>query len=165
MPKKIDPKLIEEVKTLFLERPTMSNKEIAKVTKVSPTKVDELRREYNERYDVEFMKATAGQFIKAYGEANSYWLNQINNLEIQKTELDKLLGEKKIIFKKLESGVSFPEEVDLDPRDKALIIEKIANIEKQQSDLHSRILFQAGQGKAREVIKLMRSGKLSALIN
>lgn len=165
MPKKIAKEKIEDIKTQFLEYPDKSNKDIAKEFKISATKVDEMRREYNVHYDVEFMKATAGQFIKAYGEATQYWLAQISRLEAEKVELRKLLGEKKTIFKKLESGQSFPEEAPLDPRDKALIIEKIVNIEKQQSDIHSKILFQAGQGKAREVIKLMRSGKLSALIN
>lgn len=72
-------------------------------------------------------------------QSTDYWKAQIKALDVLKNKQFALLGEKKIIFKKTAEGGSFPEETDLDPRDKSDILGKVATLESQQTELESKI--------------------------
>lgn len=112
--------------------PTKTDKQIAIETGCNRITVAKYRKQMDLKYDSEFVRIVAGKFIKAYGRAEEYWLNQITRLEELKTAQD------------------------------VTIMDKLA-IEKHQSELQVKILFLASQGEVREVIKIMRMGKIPML--
>lgn len=146
---KLSIKTLSTLKDLFLHYPLKSDNDISKMANLSQPTVSKYRKIYDEQIDQAFISQTAGLFIKAFGSAEQYWQAQIQELEYLKTK-------KKTIFKKNQDGSSRPEEVDLEPMD-------ILAICKQQAELQAKILFLASQGRVREVIKVMRSGKLPVL--
>jgi len=129
--------------------PTKTDKQIALETGCERHTVSKYRKETDLRYDSEFVAIVAGKFIKYYGDASNYWNSQI-------TELEELKKSKKIIFKTDSDGHKYQEEEYLDPID-------ILAICKQQAELKKMILILAGQGEVREVIRIMRSGKIPML--
>lgn len=130
--------------------PTKSNRDIAKESECNENTVAKYRKQIDLKFDTEFVKIVAGKFIKAYGRAEEYWLKQIDRLE-------ELKGNTHTIYIKNEiTGGSFEKEVELSP------MEKLA-IEKHQSELHEKILFLASQGEVRQVIRIMRMGKIPML--
>lgn len=142
-------KTILNLKDLFLHYPLKSDNDIARMANLSQPTVSKYRKIYDEQIDQAFISYTAGLFIRAFSSAEQYWQAQIG-------ELEELKKRQKTIFKKNPDGSSRPEEVDLEPMD-------ILAICKQQAELQAKILFLASQGRVREVIKVMRSGKLPAL--
>lgn len=60
----------------------------------------------------------------------------------------------KLLIEELEV---LKKKTDLEPMDKLALI-------KEQSNLRARILFLASQGEVREVIKVMRTGQLPAMV-
>ncbi len=133
----------------FLKYPTKSDREIARMTNISQPTISKFRKEYSLQIDSEFIAVTAGKFIHEFGQAIDHWKVLINELEELKN------GKKTIIKQNTDTGGFFKSEVDLEPLDKLALI-------KEQSNLRARILFLAGQGEVREVIKIMRSGNLPA---
>lgn len=134
----------------FLKYPTKSDQEIHRLTKISQPTISKYRKEYSLQIDTEFVAIVAGKFILEFGQAVDHWKLLIDELEVLKQG-------KKTVFKKKEDGTFYPEEVDLDPLDKLALI-------KEQSNLRARILFLASQGEVREVIKVMRTGQLPAMV-
>lgn len=130
--------------------PTKTNKAIAKETNCNRSTVAKYRKTLDLKYDTEFVKIVAGKFIHACGRAEEYWLNQIDRLEELKNSTST------VHIKNEETGDSFEKEMSLPP------MEKLA-IEKHQSDLHEKILYLALQGEVRQVIRIMRMGKLPML--
>jgi len=112
--------------------PTKTDTQIAIETGCNRTTVAKYRKQMDLKYDSEFIRIVAGKFIKAYGRAEEYWLNQITRLEELKTAQD------------------------------VTIMDKLA-IEKHQSELQKNILYLASQGEVRQVIKIMRMGKIPML--
>lgn len=139
-----------EVLDLINRFPTMTNRAIAKETKCNEYTVAKYRKEMDLKYDSEFVKIVAGKFIKAYGRAEEYWLKQINRLEELKNSSHT------IYIKNEKTGGSFEKEIPLSPMEKL-------SIEKHQSELQKMVLVLAGQGEVREVIRIMRSGKIPML--
>lgn len=139
-------KLLRDTLTKF---PTYTDERIGKQLKLTRQTVLKFRHEITTRHDSEFIAITAGKFIAAFGTASDYWYSQLS-------ELEELKHKKKTIFKKGKDGQSYPEQVDLEPMD-------ILAICKQQAELQKMVLFLASQGEVKEVIKVMRSGKLSVL--
>ena len=133
----------------FLIYPSYNDAQIARLVKVSEPTAQKYREEYLSKMDVEFIKMTAGRFIMEFGEASDYWKLQIDELETLKVS-------KKTIYKTGSEGQKYQQEVELEPME-------ILAISKQQTLLREKILFLAAQGEVREVIKVMRSGKLPAL--
>lgn len=142
----------KQLKDAILTYPTKSDRQIGKMVGLSHPAVANMRSHMDLRYDSEFIQATAGMFIKAFGSAADYWTEQINKLEVLKK------SKKNVVRQNTESGGYFKAEVPLEPME-------ILAIERMQSDLKSKILYQASQGQVREVIKLMRSGQLSTIID
>lgn len=136
-------KLLKETITQF---PVYTDVKIAKQLKVNKVTVAKYRKEIDLHHDVEFISIVAGKFIAAYGKASDYWYAQI-------TELQELKKSQKTIFRKNKDGSMRPELVDQEPSD-------ILAICKQQAELQKMVLFLAAQGEVKEVIKLMRNGKL-----
>lgn len=130
--------------------PTTTNRDIAKKAECNENTVARYRKELDLKYDSEFVKIVAGKFIKAYGRAEEYWLKQIDRLEVLKNSTHT------IWIKNEKTGGSFEKEVELSP------MEKLA-IEKHQSELHEKVLFLASQGEVRQVIRIMRMGKIPML--
>jgi len=130
--------------------PTKTDTQIAKETGCNRTTVAKYRKAMDLKYDTEFVKIVAGKFIKAYGRAEEYWLNQITRLEELKNSTHT------IYIKNEKTGGSFEKEVPLSP------MEKLA-IDKHQTELQKNILYLASQGEVREVIKIMRMGKIPML--
>ena len=137
-------------KEAFLKYPTKSDNEIAKITGISQPMISKYRKEYNITIDKEFIALVAGKFISEFGQAADHWKILIDELEELKT------GKKLVVKQNTETGGYFQAEVNLDPMEKLQLI-------KEQATLRSRILFLAGQGEVREVIKVMRSGQLPEL--
>ncbi len=145
-------KLTQKPKILDLinKFPTKTDKQIAIETGCNRTTVAKYRKEMDLKYDSEFVKIVAGKFIKAYGTAADYWLKQIDRLE-------ELKNSTQIIYiKKKDTEDSIEQEIPLSP------MEKLA-IEKHQSELHTKILYLASQGEVRDVIRIMRNGKIPML--
>ena len=130
--------------------PTKTNRDIAKETNCNEITVGKYRKVIDLKYDSEFVKIVAGKFIKAYGRAEEYWIKQIDRLEELK------ISTHIIYIKNEKTGGSFEKKVELSP------MEKLA-IEKHQSELHEKILFLASQGEVRQVIRIMRMGKIPML--
>jgi len=130
--------------------PTKTDVDIAKETGCNRSTVAKYRIEINVKYDSDFVKIVAGKFIKDYGYAKEYWLKQIDRLETLKDSTHT------IWIKNEKTGGSFEKEITLSP------MEKLA-IEKHQSELLKNILFLASQGEVREVLKIMRMGKIPML--
>lgn len=130
--------------------PTKTDQQLALESGFERHTVAKYRKELDLKFDTEFVKIVAGKFIHAYGRAEEYWINQINRLEELKNSTHT------IYIKNEKTGGSFEKEVSLTP------MEKLA-IEKHQSELHEKILFLASQGEVRQVITIMRMGKLPML--
>jgi len=139
----------KELKDILNKFPSYQDTQIANKLNISRMTVAKYRNQIAGKYDSEFVKIVAGKFIAAYGQASNYW-----NLQI--TELEELKNSKKTIYKTGNEGQKYPEEVDLEPMD-------ILAICKQQAELQKMILVLAGQGEVREVIRIMRSGKIPML--
>ena len=140
----------QTAKEAFLKYPTKSDREIAKITGISHTMISKYRNEYNIIIDKEFIALVAGRFISEFGYAVDHWKILIYELEVLKTR------KKSIVKQNTESGGYFQAEIDLDPMEKLQLI-------KEQAALRSRILFLASQGEVREVIKVLKTGKLPVL--
>lgn len=134
------------IKDAILQYPTKSDRSIAKMVGISQPTVSKFRNENMVKIDSDFIDAVAGKFIQEFAAASDHWKKLIEELEVLK-------GEKKTIFKKNATGQSYPEEIDLEPNDKL-------NIIKEQADLRAKILFLAGQGEVREVIRILRKREL-----
>lgn len=148
--KKLTDSRKKELKTYLLEHPSMSDDQVGYNIGLAQSTVSNYRKEMNLFYDIEFVKMTAGVAINKIQQAMEYWAHQI-------TKLEELKSSKKIIFKQAPDGHKFPEEADLSPME-------ILAIEKEQANLHARIVYLGAQGQVREVLKMMRSGDISALI-
>ncbi len=120
--------------------PTKTDRQIALETGCHRVTVGKYRKDLDLKYDSEFVKIVAGKFIKAYGRAEEYWLKQIDRLE------------------ELKTSTTGEEDVSLSPME-------ILAIEKHQSELHEKVLFLASQGEVRQVIRIMRMGKIPMLEN
>lgn len=135
----------------FLKYPTKSDQELHRMTKISQPTISKYRKEYSLQIDTEFVAIVAGKFILEFGQAVDHWKLLIDELETLKN------GKKTVIKQNTETGGFFKAEVDLEPLDKLALI-------KEQSNLRARILFLASQGEVREVIKVMRTGQLPAMV-
>lgn len=133
------------LRDLFLLHPTKSNPVLSKMTGISEPTIGKYRKLYDEQVDHEFITMTAGKFISEFGKAIDYWKLQID-------ELEKLKNKKQIVI--LKDGKS--SEVYLSAME-------ILAICKQQAELRKYIVFLGSQGEVREVIKIMRSGRLHGL--
>lgn len=147
--RKLKQEILDKMKDAFLRYPTLTDNQIAKKIKINNVTLGKYRKIYDKQIDQEFIAITAGKFISEFGKASDYWKMQID-------ELEELKKSTKTIFKKGKNGKSYAEKVDLEPSD-------ILAIVKHQTDLRKNILYLAAQGEVREVIKIMRSGKLPML--
>lgn len=140
-------KLLKDTLNKF---PTFTDERIAKQLKLTRQTVLKYRHQIATRHDSEFIAIVAGKFIGAYQTASDYWLSQI-------TELEELKKSQKTIFKMSKNGkTKYADQVDLEPMD-------ILSICKQQAELQKMVLFLAAQGEVKEVIRIMRSGKIPIL--
>lgn len=146
--KKLSKKL-QAAKAAFLKYPTKSDNEIARLTGISQPMISKYRKEYDLQVDSEFIAIVAGKFISEFGQAADHWKQLINELEEIKA------GQKLVVKQNQDTGGYFTAKVDLDPLEKLQII-------REQANLRGKILFLASQGEVREVIKVMRIGKLPA---
>jgi len=130
--------------------PKYNDVQIGNQLDINRMTVGKYRKEMNLKYDTQFVRIVAGKFIAAYGCATDYWNSQI-------TELEELKNSKHTIYIKNEkTGGSFEKEVPLSPMETLAIC-------KQQAELQKMVLVLAGQGEVREVIRIMRSGKIPML--
>ena len=146
--KKLSKKRLQ-ARDAFLKFPTKSDNEIAKITGISQPMISRYRKDYDLQVDSEFIAIVAGKFISEFGQAADHWKSLITELE----EIKK--GQKIVVKQNTDTGGYFSAKVDLDPLEKLQII-------REQATLRARILFLASQGEVREVIKVMRIGKLPA---
>lgn len=137
---------IKEVENALLNYPTATDAELAKRTGVVRQTISKVRAQVDMRYDIEFVKVSAGRFIKKFEETGDYWEHQIEKLEDLKTK-------QKTVLRQGESGGWFEDTVDLSPME-------ILAIEREQARIKKDILMVASQGRIREVIKLLRAGEV-----
>ena len=138
------------LKDILNNYPGYNDSQIGKQLKITRQTVAKYRKQIDLKYDSEFVKIVAGKFIKAYGRAEEYWLHQIDRLEVLKNSTHT------IYIKNEKTEGSFEKEISLLPME-------ILAIEKHQSELHEKILFLASQGEVRQVIRIMRMGKIPML--
>ena len=136
----------KEMNHAFLRYPTKSDLQISKIISISQPTVSKYRKEYLISIDTEFIAITAGKFISEFGQAMDHWKILID-------EIEDLKKQSKTIMLKDENGNNYEEDIDLSPLEKLPLIH-------EQAQLREKILFLASQGEVREVIKLMRVGKL-----
>lgn len=147
--RKLTPEVEKRLRDILHQFPSYQDIQIARNLKITRKTVAKYRHEVSGQYDDAFVKIVAGKFIVAYGYASDYWNSQI-------TELEELKNSKKIISKIDSEGQKHTEELDLEPME-------ILAICKQQAELQKMILVLAGQGEVREVIRIMRTGKIPIL--
>lgn len=135
------------LKNLFLLYPTATNQKMCEMSGLSKPTVKRYRKTYNEQIDQEFISRTAGKFINEFGKAIDYWKLQIDELECLKNKKQTII---------LKDG---------DEMLAPLSAMEILAICKQQAELRKYIIFLGSQGEVREVLKIMRSGKLLVLEN
>ena len=133
----VEKNLKEEI-TLF---PLKSATAIAKSVHCTIPTVSKYRKLMDVNYDKEFVQIVAGKWIKYFGAAAKAYLLYITQLEESKSE------KKKIITK--DGPVSIPLNA----------VEK-AQITRLQADIWTKLTEDAGNGEVREVIRMMRSGKI-----
>jgi len=132
------------LRDLFLLHPTKSNPVLSQMTGISEPTIGKYRKLYDEQVNHEFITMTAGKFIHEFGQAIDYWKLQID-------ELEKLKNKKQMVLKDGKSSEVY------------LSAMEILSICKQQAELRKYIVFLGSQGEVREVIKIMRSGRLPKL--
>ena len=133
------------LKNLFLLHPTKSDMALHLISGVSRRALAGYRKVYSEQIDQEFVSMTAGKFIYEFGSAIDYWKLQID-------ELEKLKYKKQDMRFKKDNRPKIP----LPPME-------ILAICKHQTKLREDIVLLGSQGEVREVLKIMRSGKLPVL--
>ena len=141
----------DKVLDLINRFPTKTNRDIAKETNCNEITVGKYRKKIDLKYDTEFVKIVAGKFIKAFGRAEEYWLNQIGRLEelkLKKRTITITDPKTKLVVDTIQ--------VDLEPLE-------ILAIEKHQTELQEKILYLASAGRVRTVINMMRVGKIPML--
>lgn len=131
------------VRDAFLKNPTKSDNDIAKITGVSQPSVSQYRKKYDLEIDAEFIAIVAGKFISDYGKARDHWLSLIDEIEENKHKT------KTVVL--IKDGKSVKAEIPLEPME-------ILAMEKEQANLREKILYLAGQGEVREIIRIMRAG-------
>lgn len=140
---KLTPKTESNVKDQLLRFPSKTDIEIAKETGCNRTTISKYRKEIDSHYDSEFVKIVAGKWIKYYGLAADLLFKYISQLESYKEE------EKSILTTSGEL-IAIP----LTPNEKGQLV-------KIQGDIVTKLCEDAGNGEVREVIRMMRSGKVT----
>lgn len=135
------------MKQAFLAYPLKSDNDIAKITGISQPTVSKYRKKYHLEIDSEFIAMVAGKFIVEFSQAKEHWKELIEEIEAIKKK------KKTVVKQNQETGGYFSAQVELDPLETLQLI-------KEQANLRAKILFLASQGEVREVIKVMRTGKL-----
>ena len=136
------PKVQESVKDQLLRFPSKTDMEIAKETGCNRLTVGKYRKEIDSKYDSEFVKIVAGKWIKYYGLAADLLFKYISQLESYKEE------EKQVLT---PEGELIP--IPLTPTEKGQLV-------KIQGDIVTKLCEDAGNGEVREVIRMMRNGKV-----
>ena len=139
---KLSTKIESNVKDQLLRFPSKTDIQIAKETGCNRTTVGKYRKEIDSHYDSEFVKIVAGKWIKYYGLAADLLFKYITQLETYKEEDKQVLDNK---------GDLIP--MPLTPTEKGQLV-------KIQGDIVTKLCEDAGNGEVREVIRMMRNGKI-----
>jgi len=122
--------------------PTKTDKQIAIETGCDRHTVAKYRKETDLKYDSEFVKIVAGKWIKYYGMAAELLFKYISQIEEYKETGKKIIitkeGDKEIPLSGMEKG----------------------QLTKIQGDLVTKLCEDAGNGEVREVIRMLRNGKI-----
>ena len=139
-------KLLPVIKQSMLDQieryPLKSAREIGKIVGCDPKTVLEYRKKLDIKYDEEFVKITAGKWIKYFGLAAKLYMQYIGELEEYKKETRTVVT---------KEGT---EEVDLSPLEKTQIV-------VAQTNILTKLCEDAGNGEIRQVIRTMRNGNKS----
>jgi len=141
--RKLPVKVEESVKDQLLRFPSKTDIQIAKETGCERKTVGKYRKEIDSHYDSEFVKIVAGKWIKYYGLAADLLFKYISQLESYKEE-------EKSILTTNGDLIAIP----LTPTEKGQLV-------KIQGDIVTKLCEDAGNGEVREVIRMMRSGKVT----
>lgn len=140
--RKLAPKIQKELKDVIIRFPLKTNVQIAKELQCDKTTVAKYRKEIDIKYDSEFVKIVAGKWIKYYGMAAELLFKYITQIEEYKES-----GKKTIITKEGTENIPLNG------------IEK-GQLTKIQGDLVTKLCEDAGNGEVREVIRMLRNGKI-----
>jgi len=140
--RKLTPKVESNVKDQLLRFPSKTDIQIAREVGCHKTTVNKYRKEIDSKYDSEFVKIVAGKWIKYYGLAADLLFKYITQLETYKEEDKQVLT---------TDGELIP--IPLTPNEKGQLV-------KIQGDIVTKLCEDAGNGEVREVIRMMRSGKI-----
>lgn len=143
----MDDELKRQVYDAILQHPSWSDYQIAEELNLSRSMVYRTRCSIIKTLDYKLAQNAAGKFLTDFQMAADYFRKQIERLE----ELKKM--EKIVYHRNDKTGGSYATKEPLDALD-------ILQIEKQQSDLWTKILFLARQGEAIEVMRLIQNGTI-----
>ena len=135
----------KQLRDMLHSFPSYTDVKIANNLKVNKVTVAKYRKEIDVKYDAEFIQITAGKWIKYYGLAAELLLKYITQLEEYKTN-----GTRTIILNNETM------EIPLSGIEKGQLI-------KTQADILTKLCEDAGNGELREVIRMMRSGKVPTI--
>lgn len=127
---------------LIIRFPAKTNKSIAKETNCNEHTVAKYRKEIDMKYDTEFVRVVAGKWIKHYSLAADLFLKYITQIEEYKES-----GTRTVVTKEGESTIPLSG------------MEK-GQLTKIQSDILTKLCEDAGSGEVRDVIRMMRVGKI-----
>ncbi len=143
------PKLTSDKEKLLRDTlirfPAYTDKKIATQLSLNRTTVAKYRKNMDLKYDSDFISITAGKWIKYYNLASDLFLKYITQIEEYKESGTKTIvvdkGTVKIPLSGMEKG----------------------QLTKIQGDILTKLCEDAGNGEVREVIRMMRVGKIPTL--
>jgi len=152
----------EQIYKSILKYPTKSDIQLGKDLNLSATTIGKYRRKLYTGLNHHLAKDVAGKFFVHFQMASDYFMTQIEKLEKLKEEAQEFKENgTKTVFKKGGEGQTYSEEEDLNSFDKLIINKEIAALEKQQTDIWTKIIFLCRQSEAIEIMKMIENGVIS----
>jgi len=141
----LSPKKKTELRDIITRYPLYTDEKICNKLKLSRPTVAKYRKEINLKYDSEFVSIVAGKWIKYYSLAAELFLKYVTQIEEYKENGRKMI----IVDKEITT-------IPLSGMEKG-------QLTKIQSDILTKLCDDVGNGEVREVIKMMRVGKIPTI--
>lgn len=140
-----------DIYQLMITYPTKSDRQIAIDLNLSNSTVSKYRKKLIVGINYEMARNVSAKFLTHFQMASDYFMMQIENIE-------KLKQKKNNVVTVAEDGTKKMLTIPLNPLE-------LASLEKQQTDLWSKIVFLCRQSEAIEIINLIQNGDITALSN
>jgi len=140
-----------DIYQMMITYPTKSDRQIALDLNLSNSTVSKYRKKLIVGINYEMARNVSGKFLQHFQMASDYFMQQIENIEQLKKKKNNIVttddeGNKKMMT------------IPLNPLE-------LAALERQQTDLWSKIIYLCRQSEAIEIINLIQNGDITALTN